>query len=235
MITIKQVLEDALIQLRKSWIEIKQQDIISAEDEKVLDNIKNTIYYIRRGLKIVKKYKKEFNWWLDGGRCLHSYNGVEWHETKESTWAKHPIHIIINDEYVEFRKALAEGKSLQRRILWGENCSFDKSWNDWNNDNGLRLNHNGTPCEYRIKPEEPKFKVGDWVRHLQPYDEIFQWNGEGCASLDKVELWKPQVGEFVIPDNLAGTKGFQVLQWKKSDTYKCQPFIGELPSKVKGK
>jgi hypothetical protein len=42
------------------------------------------------------------------------------------------------------------------------------------------------PENYRIKPEEPKFKVGDWVRDLRD-NSVFQINSVNFNSLIKIK------------------------------------------------
>ena len=110
--------------------------------------------------ELIKKYKAEFDHWLDGGKLLQKQINLvipaEWEEFLEDwDWPIDELAVIINDEYVEFRKALAEGKIIQYRNL---KVNVFKNWQDLGN---LKFNPN---FEHRIKPEEPKFKVGDWVR-----------------------------------------------------------------------
>jgi len=68
-------------------------------------------------INLIKKYKKEFDHWLDGGKLLYRNspdNGIDstWHNAdtnKDIFTDKYRIEIVIDDEYVEFRKALVEG------------------------------------------------------------------------------------------------------------------------------
>lgn len=104
-------------------------------------------------IELIKKYKAEFDHWLNGGIILFKFKdnrefyNFNWNESIEEV-----DYIVINDEYVEFRKALAEGNTIQ--------CNQSGYWED--------LNHiplfNQNISNYRIKPEEPQFKVGDFVR-----------------------------------------------------------------------
>ena len=58
----------------------------------------------------------------------------------------------------------------------------------------------------RIKPEEPKFKVGDWVIHNGEYKQVTKAIDGYIDSLDNkvavimkeesLELWEPKVGEW---------------------------------------
>jgi molybdopterin converting factor small subunit len=74
--------------------------------------------------ELIKKYKKEFDYWLDNPDNLLFKSNIDkeskWRKFDDSgddwTWTHHyndKVKIVINDEYVEFRKALAEGKTIQ--------------------------------------------------------------------------------------------------------------------------
>ena len=120
--------------------------------------------------ELIKKYKKEFDHWLDGGKVLFFY----WEDWYSSTCNPEMVfnHIspddvkyyIINDKFVEIRKALAEGKTVQYNFgNYGINRKdFPNEWKDLDQSIGI-LADRACPENYRIKPEEPKFKVGDWV------------------------------------------------------------------------
>ena len=64
---------------------------------------------------------------------------------------------IINDEFVEFRKALAEGKTIQMYCKYDDVPPFWDDMTEVIKSIGFVM----TKDNYRIKPEEPKFKVGD--------------------------------------------------------------------------
>ena len=102
--------------------------------------------------ELIKKYKKEFDYWLEGGEILKAswdFDSNElscWYHVKhDSDWNFLNIYeykFIINDEYVELRKAQAEGK--QNRLLTHTNIWIDI-------DNIL----DKFPVElHRIKPKE---------------------------------------------------------------------------------
>lgn len=76
--------------------------------------------------ELVKQYKTEFDYWLNGGTLLTGLrnlvsNQIKWypsiinHFIEDST--SNEILITINDEYVEFRKAIVEGKTIQYRSI----------------------------------------------------------------------------------------------------------------------
>jgi len=190
--------------------------------------------------ELIKKYKKEFNYWLNGGSLcvlLHHSFEKEWWTTSEHTAVfsndySFPVKaLVINDEYVEFRKALAEGKTVQYdRSKINEMWSFQDIPNEEleNKDISDYNIH-----KLRIKPEKPKFEVGDWVRFTQTSTQIEQYNGKPYHKNVQVEPWQPQPGEFVIPEAGIVSYSFIVLKWKEGDKYACQPFLGELPTDLK--
>lgn len=130
--------------------------------------------------ELIKKYKKEFDHWLNGGKLLYADSiSSQWNDIDSIDAEIFPIHkrnpfaineshtIVINDEYVEFRTALAEGKTIQYRTEYS-------NWVDYTDEKGNICNlfsssNTVKNCyQYRIKPEEPQFKVGDWVRINEP-------------------------------------------------------------------
>lgn len=84
--------------------------------------------------ELIKKYKMAFEHWLNGGELLYSYidDKLLWKNIDEIDKNVYPIYrrnpfqiseyhiIIINDEYVEFRKALAEGKTVEVAVDYND-------------------------------------------------------------------------------------------------------------------
>jgi len=107
--------------------------------------------------ELVKKYKNEFDHWLNGGELLFYFRFDDtWLRVSDVyKWSTKldDLLLIINDKYVEERKAQALGKQLQVSYDGGISW-FDKSTRkiQWNNRQLVR-----------VKPEKSKFKVGDWV------------------------------------------------------------------------
>ena len=106
---------------------------------------------------LINKYKPEFDHWLNGGSVLIN-SDLGWCPiATEFAWSCNisvDALLVINDEYVEFRKALTEGKTIEY---------LGQSSNLWQELEDANFNLHQT-C-YRIKPDEPKFKVGDFVRY----------------------------------------------------------------------
>ena len=139
-----------------------------------------------------EKHKPVIIWWLKNtgrGVWIRMCNSDVWYKSKNPTFEEFEV-IVQNDEYAEFRKAQADGKVIQ-----------DDTGLDWSECRYLW----DLPIErYRIKPDEPKFKVGNWLRtlpnkgHLTPAP-IFKI--EGCLTrynVDAAELWQPQEGDVVV-------------------------------------
>jgi len=138
--------------------------------------------------ELIKKYKKEFEYWLDGGKLLAWYPDASlgWINPDKSIniklWNQEKALIIINDKYVEFRKALAEGKTIQYLNVNG-------IWKDTEHTNfSLILKH------YRIKPNKIKLwyweyedDSGDWgITHIRFSEE--QVKDFKYATFEKVEV-----------------------------------------------
>ena len=210
--------------------------------------------------QLINKYKPEFDHWLNGGKILHKHiNSSAWRN--DEPWDYSPDYvaaIIINDEYVEFRKALAEGKTVQH------NLANLGTWIDITTDNFIDpLTFNdSTPC-YRIKPDEPKFKVGDFVRYVHSTTAIaleinningnryYFTNSEMSCLKHELELWIPVKGEWcwfwdkctphrptlrqydIFPEGYGEENMFHDSEQNPFDF--CEPFLNSLPSYLKDK
>lgn len=177
--------------------------------------------------ELIKKYKAEFDHWLNGGRLLSKHiNNKDWYEATDPSFSNINVSYVIYDEYVELRKALAEGKTVQYR---NTNINGFENWEDLN---GLSFNPN---FEHRVKPDEPQFKVGDWVRDSRDNSLKQVLNPNSPAALSDYIKWKPQLGEWVIPDSGIDKDTFIVMKYNGVSLIpeRCQPFIGELPTNLK--
>jgi len=182
--------------------------------------------------ELITKYREEFDWWLDGGALQIKWEGsdewvIDYVICSTDLWEqniKNIEHIVIDDAYVEFRKALAEGKTIQvSKHFTGslrsdyEDCDFKEILELMKTEKFVILDENPI---YRIKPDEPKFKVGDWVRcnngPLYQIKDVFEmnntiyttsiklkdrleWNDGIHGELEKLrdcKLWKPKMGDW---------------------------------------
>ena len=198
--------------------------------------------------ELIKKYKAEFNHWLNNGEVLscaikNKLNGfvVDWQPMSSYTakWDDENIAYIINDKYVEFRKAGIEGKQLQ--VCYPDSTNpttwYDKSYHkiSWSDSQLVR-----------IKPE-PTIKVDDWLFNLQ-YKTYHRVNK---VLSDKVELnefnvllsainnhnyklWKPEVGEWCVIDEVTpNNKNFIVQKWEENAKWTPIPYTGPIPYFIK--
>lgn len=173
--------------------------------------------------ELIKKYKAEFDHFINDGKLLYRSDRTDFRWTPVeygSLFAANcndVIDIIINDEYSEFRKALAEGKIVQ----YNPKCSIHDRWDDIPKGNSLSPTRAATLKNYRIKPDEPKFEVGDWIintkppynfgkepskpflvkqdwiDHIKKYGKTYGGNTANTGELDNFILWKPRPGELV--------------------------------------
>lgn len=202
--------------------------------------------------ELILKYHKEFDYWLHGGKLLVcNIHEKHWIKLTEQHWSDGLIttRIIINDGYVEFRKALAEGKQLEYNSDTDYPVTQGGGWKQYTNDVFTKP----TNC-YRIKPEEPKFKVGDWVRNKanpEYIDIIVGIDSRGNYIVDRSEYyilgsdnaikWEPQAGElcwfaldyekdFVILSKFPSHSANSNIRVMYDQYPICEPFLNSKPS-----
>ena len=200
--------------------------------------------------ELILKYKNEFDYWVNGGNllCFTEVYGPYYEVTDEKWDFVCDIEFIIDDVYVEFRKALAEGKTIQFNFgNSGPNkTDFPNVWKDLDLSIGILANR-ALPENYRIKPEpeESKFKVGDWV-HIPALDSVPCQFSEDLCMLG-LEKWEPQSDEwcwnyvFGLVKVICKTKteGHFLCwnPWKRVEQTITidEPFTGTLPTKWRNK
>ena len=198
--------------------------------------------------EFILKYKEEFSHQLKGGKVL-CYNSSP--ACKEPVWFdideqvnRNPFEegagyllVVINDEYVEYRKALALGKTVQY---------FYAETSEWRTlSPQIYFNPD---FSFRIKPE-----AGDWVTVSDYTDKvsIIKFYPERQDFVDgyykEVRVWQPKEGEWCwsrydglvkilkIIDNEYVTEPMHTtcnkeLRYMLSS---LEPFIGELPNFLK--
>ena len=202
------------------------------------------------------KYEKEFIAWCKGESVLlgaptsmHDRNLI-WREVKDlDDWKPLDTVYVLNDSYSIYRKAMAEGKAV-------EYLDFKNEWRDLR-ENCRKLE--GVSLEkLRIKPEEPKFKVGDWVVHNGVVKQVTKAVDGYIDSLDNevavimkeesLELWEPEDEKYFWYKNdlvrfhetqanlgllLESARGCSYYPAEKNFEDYCEPFIGKLPSNLK--
>lgn len=199
----------------------------------------------------IKKYKPEFDHWLNEGKILYKHiNSNAWWNNEP--WEYSPDYItaiIINDEYSEFRKALAEGKTIEY---------LGQSSNVWHEV--PEPDFNLPPNCYRIKPDGPKFKVGDFVTPLNREINCSVWQIDNILSCNTlvssrtmldprtIQLWTPVKNEWCwFYDNPNKDKYCNLSQFGEESNGRCfktncgtpwnfcEPFLNSLPSYLKDK
>ena len=200
--------------------------------------------------QLIITYFEEFKHWLNGGKLLHKDEFGNWENTRD-IWdlrSERIKAVIINDEFVEFRKAGAEGKQLQVSYNGGKTW-FDKLYRkiSWSKSQLVR-----------IKPERYKFKKGDWVIHNGVAKRVTKAVDGYIDSLDNevavimkeesLELWEPRGEEYFWYKNdlvrfhktqtnlgllLESARGCSYYQAEKNFEDYCEPFVGKLPSNLK--
>ena len=206
--------------------------------------------------QLINKYKPEFDHWLNEGSVLLGIRDlvkstIKWYPSvtdpfeEESTSGE--LLIIINDDYKLYRKALAEGKIVQ---YLGQ---YSNMWHEVQEPD-----FNLHPNCYRIKPDKPNFKVGDFVRYVHSTPakalEINNINGNryyftnskmSCLE-HELEPWTPVKGEWCWFYDIASAKSAALAQFKEIDNGYfmaitdaswnfCEPFLNSRPSYLKDK
>ena len=183
----------------------------------------------------IEKHGEVMHWFIDNAdkgvwRRDTPTNG--WHIDTTPDWYDNFIY-VQNDKYVEFRKALVDDKIVE--YVYTENL-IDKWFIADSNDFDSVYSQDRI---YRIKPDKPKFKVGDWVVGLSRSSYIVRikmivgtsvfMEGEGSSftHIDGlhtlVKHWEPKVGERVVLWQIAGEETWTVKCYSKGleDIWDC--------------
>ena len=207
------------------------------------------------------KYEKEFIAWCKGESVLlgaptsmHDRNLI-WREVKDfDDWKPLDTVYVLNDSYSIYRKAMAEGQIVQ------EQDYFNKQWLDMKTDDFHGASDTRYEAVYRIKPEGPKFKKGDWVIHNGVHKRVTKVADGYIDSLDNevavimkeesLELWEPEDEKYFWYKNdlvkihetqanlgllLQSARGGSYYPAEKNFEDYCEPFRGKLPTTLKGR
>ena len=207
--------------------------------------------------ELINKYKPEFDHWLNGGEILKA--SYDFEDSKMSAWYKvecnenwnfsnvYDYRFIINDEYSIYRKALAEGKAIE---YLGQSSN---TWHELPEPNFVLH-----PTCYRIKPDEPKFKVGDFVIYVHSTlakaleinningNRYYFTNSEMSCLEHELEPWTPVKGEWCWFYDSKSSKSSYLAEFKQMSRQffeseeigiydYCEPFLNSLPSYLKDK
>ena len=209
--------------------------------------------------ELIKKYKQEFEYWLTGGELLFMPEGQQaWFDTlrSEIDWSIKGTY-VINDNYVQLRIALTEGKQIQYNPL----LYCHDRWEDVTNFNP---SESSSTRNYRIKPEfSTEFKVGNWIVNSEfpksPFQVSKDWldhiintgrtiggNTKETGDLKNFSIWQPKAGEWCWfwSETLKTPMLLQFERFCSTNLYKygvnnernyqyCEPFLGKLPTALK--
>lgn len=212
---------------------------------------------------LIKKYKAEFDHWINGGELLIGYKSkfepVEWNVLVEDDWdyCISKFTIVINDYYVEFRKALTEGKTIQTKLLSSEypsaitNAEKRTEWIDFDVETNKFM---GYSKYYRIKPkEEQQFNVGDFVRYKNIQNGkamminnincgyYYMINSEKAFMAHELIKWEPKCSELCWFTNNKELNIGYIGEFLKTNDYGvffdimqsswsyCEPFLNSKP------
>ena len=203
--------------------------------------------------EVILKYLTEFNAWVKGQEVYVIFNNGG-HRLVDSLedFNEDVRYILLKDSYFPYRIALAEGKTVQCNAREGENdityTAYGHLW--WVDTTEFKY----ATRFYRIKPEEPKFKVGDFVRYIHTNSQkplriinihcerYYFENAEIILRVDEIEKWEPKEGEICIFWDTINTGAviskFSHMEQEKygTDLYtwnNCMPFTGTLPPHMK--
>lgn len=227
--------------------------------------------------ELLEKYWNELEHYKNGGKLagrrwiIDPNDGDSsftiWYEIDScSTWMmkdlltnpQDRLELIINDEYSEFRKALAEGKVIESKVRYtmsNNSCHYGEELS-WSIDTSGKFK--GTPNLYRIKPDESKFKVGDFVRYVRAHAPIaleinningnryYFTNSEMSCLEHELEPWTPVKGEWCWFYDSKSSKSSYLAEFKQMSRQffeseeigiydYCEPFFNSMPSYFKDK
>ena len=199
-------------------------------------------------LELIKKYEKEFLHMLHGGKLMFKPNDKQlWFDSISSPidWTIDGLY-VIDDIYCTYRKALAEGKIVEANYnKWVFPKIPTKRWDTMAGEDFDRYGID----DLRIKPEEPEFKVGDWITVNGPAgtftecvsginEDMYVLSGTNICYKSQATKWEPKEGEICLfwdgDYNGAIISKFSHMEQEKygTDLYtwnNCMPFTGILP------
>lgn len=208
--------------------------------------------------ELIKTYFEEFKHWLSGGNvqvyykkddepkwltdeeCIEYEGHDNFSHIMQNSLEPDDILIVIDDIYSDYRKALAEGKTVEVAVDHSEKDGYT-----WKSIEDEEFHHFNIE-EIRIKPDVPKFKVGDWVVHNGVIKQVTKAVDGLIDSLDNqvavimkeesLELWEPKEGEWCIiydTDEEPYANSITLQKWYDRCKWTPIPFIGKLPPYIK--
>jgi len=209
----------------------------------------------------IEKHKEVIGWFIDnadmGVWCRYE-NRTEWHFIFDPAFHVNCIY-IPNDKYAEFRKALADGETIQINNTYNDSL-VSGNWGDATDEPLWVL----PPKHYRIKPTEPEFKAGDFVvleyrdnggtkitiekitgedKMVYYFDRKFHNRSTASKKRSTIKKWVPEEGDWCWFSN--SELEIPVLKQFRGKNEKgdfltfcfleynyCEPFFGVLPTNI---
>ena len=142
----------------------------------------------------IKKHGNVIKWFCENPDKYVCYRGAtRWHYTDNPLFYTDTIY-VQDDEWTEYRKALADGKQLQYKTTHsnGKTQLIDIVGLNPTDEFDYEI-------DYHIKEDNQEFNVGDWV---QIDSDVVLIKG----SMDLIDLhylknakkWKPKFGELCV-------------------------------------
>lgn len=221
--------------------------------------------------ELIKIYFEEFKHWLNGGNvqvyykkddepkwltdeeCIEYEGHDNFSHIMQNSLEPEDVLIIIDDSYSIYRKAMLEGKIVQKQDYFN-----NKQWIDMETPNFHKSSDTQYYSVYRIKQERHKFKVGDCVIHNGVVKRVTKAVDGYIDSLDNevavimkeesLELWEPEDEKYFWYKNdlvkfhktqtnlgllLESARGCSYYPAEKNFEDFCEPYRGRLPSNLK--
>lgn len=167
----------------------------------------------------IEKHGEVIKWF-----CDNPEKGVWWTTTgatQSERWQltytpeflyEHHLY-VQNDEYAELRKAQADGKIIQY-FIQGE----------WEDTSVIHKHVQDCSKYYRIKPDELKFKAGDWVVTTDGIMKLGNLMNPQLANDKRIAIEVSKGWNWVYPENIIELwqpkNGEEVVCW--SGNAKCR-------------
>ena len=156
---------------------------------------------------IINKNLDVFNYWLSGGKVSYKRPDLVWViDAIELDW-NDDYHYIKCDEFIEFGKALVDGKDIYSKVRHGYNYIQSDDSYDWELDLSGEFHH-GVEFYHIGKPNNLDVKVGDILRHkinkstgiVSKYvkgSDVCYVDGKKF-NVSELEKWYPEENEYCM-------------------------------------
>lgn len=138
---------------------------------------------------LINKYKTEFDHWLKDGKLLYNC-GQTWIECLKSfRWdndIRNDLQFIINDEYVEFRKALAEGKIVE---VLTDATNINRTYWDATVEVESYLRKKGAYQHFKFQLDNPSVDRRNYLFYVDCGEDYPKGFINGCRKTSEDDLY----------------------------------------------